>query len=179
MVKPKEKFDSTNGTLTPDSTTKNPMPKTDQQKLQCSHCSSMFAYKSLLEIHVRRIRLGIQRPFKCQYCKKSFHLKVNMEVHIKTIHKKLKAFMCERCGKVFAQKKNIKMHLRKHQKSNVEYSPEFFEQNHTSEFFSKPENDAVGKRSVIDTEIKISGRDEKESKVRKSERKKIAKKIND
>ena len=61
----------------------------------------------------------------------------------------------------------------------MEYSPEFFEQNHTSEFLSKPENDAVGKRSVIDNEIKISGRDEKESKVRKSERKKIAKKIND
>ena len=60
--------------LTPDSTAKKPMPKTDQRKFQCRHCSSMFAYKSLLKIHVGRVHLKIQ-PFQCKYCQKSFYQK--------------------------------------------------------------------------------------------------------
>jgi hypothetical protein len=102
--------------LTPDSIAKNPMPKTGPRKFQCRHCSSMFAYKSLLKIHVGRVHLKIQ-PFQCKYCQKSFNQKGNMKTHAKTVHKKRKTYKCENCGKSFAQKINMKTHLKNHHKS--------------------------------------------------------------
>ena len=60
--------------LIPDSIAKRPMPKTGPKNFQCRHCSSMFAYKSLLKIHVGRVHLKSQ-PFQCKYCQKSFNQK--------------------------------------------------------------------------------------------------------
>ena len=102
--------------LTPNSTAKKPMPKTGPKKFQCRHCSSTFAYKSLLKIHYGRVHLKIKN-FQCRYCQKSFNTKGNMKTHVKTIHKKLKPYKCEKCGKSFAQKINMKIHVKKHHKS--------------------------------------------------------------
>ena len=69
---------------------------------QCSICTSFFAQKGGLDIHIARVHEGVKN-FECGICGHLFYAKNEMNNHIQSIHMIKNTFKCNTCGKYFPE----------------------------------------------------------------------------
>ncbi|XP_034667951.1 zinc finger protein 273-like [Drosophila subobscura] len=83
-----------------------------EPRFKCPQCSSSFRRNSDLNVHTRRIHMGI-KPFKCTHCTKAFDRPGVLQEHIRN-HTGERPYKCSSCPKAFSHRGTFRRHNRRH-----------------------------------------------------------------
>lgn len=81
---------------------------------ECDICTTIFASKQTLLLHMKYKHINIERPFQCNLCDFAFYNKRHLDSHRDCVHLNIRNFVCSICGKTFKQKFQLKRHMYGH-----------------------------------------------------------------
>ncbi|XP_055710210.1 oocyte zinc finger protein XlCOF6-like [Phlebotomus papatasi] len=110
---------------------KKPNIPGEPTKLECGICSSKFRWKGRLEMHMKKVHLGLNTIAKkaktnkiektkklkkeiwdtCELCPYKTRIRGHLKRHMKGVHERLRDVRCSQCNRVFTTERGLKLHM--------------------------------------------------------------------
>ncbi|GME85387.1 unnamed protein product [Ambrosiozyma monospora] len=163
---------------------------TKHKPFKCPTCQKCFSLESMLEQH-SRIHTG-EKPYECKHCGKFFKTSSSLTIHSR-IHSGVKPMVCNICGKRFNESSNLTKHMRIHlrrfrcdlclksfddEAKFVKHRAGCEKKQKLKQLQLQGEKQDQSQDDDPSDDSQVSGREKKQSKVRRTSRSVDVKKVN-